>query len=46
MILNKGPFIVEAIQTLDEILGQMKEHQAKKCALYPALGASERLWSS
>jgi pyruvate kinase len=46
VMLNKGPFIVEAIQTLDDILGRMKEHQAKKRALYPPLEVSERLWSS
>jgi hypothetical protein len=44
-MLNKGPFIVEAIQTLDDILGRMKEHQSKKRALYPPLKVSESLWS-
>jgi len=46
VMLNKGPFIVEAIQTLDDILSRMKEHQSKKRALYPALDVSESLWSS
>jgi pyruvate kinase len=45
VMLNKGPFIVEAIQTLDDILGRMKEHQSKKRALYPPLKVSESLWS-
>ena len=45
VMLNKGRFIVEAIQTLDDILGRMKEHQAKKRSLYRALKVSESLWS-
>lgn len=46
VMLNKGPFILEAIQTLDDILGRMKEHQAKKRTLYRALRVSGSLWSS
>jgi hypothetical protein len=44
-MLNKGPFIIDAIRTLDDILGRMKEHQSKKRALYPALSVSESLWA-
>jgi pyruvate kinase len=46
VMLNKGPFIVEAIRTLDDILSRMKEHQVKKRATYRALKASDSLWSS
>ncbi len=33
VMLNKGPHIVEAIQTLDDILRRMQGHQQKKSAL-------------
>ena len=46
VMLNKGRFIVEAIQTLDDILGRMQEHQSKKRSLYRALKVSKSLWSS
>jgi pyruvate kinase len=46
VMLNKGRFIVEAIKTLVDILGRMKEHQAKKRSLYRALKVSKSLWSS
>ncbi len=46
VMLNKGPFIVEAIQTLDDILGRMQEHQAKKREIYRALKVSGSLWSN
>jgi len=45
-MLNKGPFIVDAIKTLDDILGRMKEHQSKQRGLYRALKVSGSLWSS
>lgn len=31
-MLNKGPYIVEAIRTLDDILKRMSGHQHKKMA--------------
>jgi hypothetical protein len=37
---------LDAIETLDDILGRMKEHQAKKGALYRALKVSGSLWDS
>jgi pyruvate kinase len=46
VMLNKGRFIVEAIKTLDDILGRMKEHQSKKRSLYRGLKVSESLWPS
>jgi pyruvate kinase len=33
VMLNKGPHIIEAIQTLDDILLRMQGHQQKKSAL-------------
>jgi pyruvate kinase len=33
VMLNKGPYIVEAVQTLDDILRRMQEHQHKKRAM-------------
>jgi pyruvate kinase len=30
VMLNKGPYIVEAVKTLDDILGRMQTHQEKK----------------
>ncbi|MFN0105823.1 MAG: pyruvate kinase [Bryobacteraceae bacterium] len=32
VMLNKGPYIVEAVQALDDILRRMEEHQEKKTA--------------
>ena len=39
VMLNKGPFIVDAIGALDEILQRMRGHQAKKRPLLRALTA-------
>lgn len=39
VMLNKGPYIVEAIGTLDDILCRMRAHQDKKRALLRALKA-------
>ena len=30
VMLNKGPYIIEAIQVLDNILRRMQPHQSKK----------------
>ena len=37
MMLNKGPYIDEAIRTLDDILRRMQQHQSKKRPLLRAL---------
>jgi pyruvate kinase len=37
VMLNKGPFVTEAIRTLDDILRRMQAHQAKKRPLMRAL---------
>jgi len=39
VMLNKGPFIVDAVRTLDDILKRMQQHQAKKRALLRALSS-------
>lgn len=39
VMLNKGPFITDAIRTLDDILRRMASHQAKKAPLLRALRA-------
>lgn len=39
VMLNKGPFITDAIRTLDDILRRMAGHQAKKKPLLRALRA-------
>lgn len=39
VMLNKGPFITDAIRTLDDILRRMAGHQAKKAPLLRALRA-------
>jgi pyruvate kinase len=33
VMLNKGPYIVEAVETLDGILSRMQSHQTKKTAM-------------
>ena len=39
VMLNKGPHILEAMHTLDDILRRMQDHQAKKRPLLRALKA-------
>ncbi|MFZ2124059.1 MAG: pyruvate kinase [Rhodoferax sp.] len=39
VMLNKGPYIIQAIRTLDDILQRMAGHQAKKRPLLRALKA-------
>jgi pyruvate kinase len=42
VMLNKGPFVTDAVRVLDDILKRMAGHQAKKNPLLRALKA----WSS
>lgn len=42
VMLNKGPHILEAMRTLDDILKRMQDHQSKKRSLLRALGAWSR----
>ena len=41
VMLNKGPFIREALQTLDDILGRMAAHQDKKSATFRPLRVAQ-----
>src|SRR3712207_5766516 len=37
VMLNKGPFVLDAVRALDRLLGRMAEHQNKKTAKLRAL---------
>ncbi|WP_242540936.1 hypothetical protein [Phormidium pseudopriestleyi] len=37
VMLNKGPFILEAVQILDDVLMRMQAHQSKKTPQLRAL---------
>jgi pyruvate kinase len=39
VMLNKGPYILDAMRTLNDILSRMQSHQAKKRSLLRALSA-------
>jgi pyruvate kinase len=39
VMLNKGPFIVEGMETLIDVLRRMDDHQRKKTPLLRALGS-------
>ena len=41
VMLNKGPYMVEAVKALDNILERMQAHQAKKSALLRHLNIAE-----
>jgi pyruvate kinase len=43
VMLNKGPHVVEAIRALDDILGRMASHQAKKVPLLRPLSVAKDL---
>lgn len=38
VMLNKGPYIVEAVRTLNDILQRMQDHQSKKRSMMRKLG--------
>jgi pyruvate kinase len=42
VMLNKGPFIIDAVRMLDNVLRRMQDHQAKKSALLRPLNLAER----
>jgi pyruvate kinase len=42
VMLNKGPFIVEAVKVLDDILHRMREHQIKKRSMLRSLKLARR----
>ena len=37
VMLNKGPFVPQAVRTLSDILGRMESHQRKKTPLFRRL---------
>ncbi len=45
IMLNKGPFIVEATRTLDDILRRMQDHQTKKRSLLRRLRVAEQTFA-
>ncbi|MBL9119531.1 MAG: pyruvate kinase [Phycisphaerae bacterium] len=42
VMLNKGPYIVEAVRFLDNLLSRMQEHQSKKRTILRALNVARR----
>jgi pyruvate kinase len=42
VMLNKGPHLIEAVETLDDILRRMEGHQSKKRPMLRALALAER----
>ena len=40
VMLNKGPYVVEAVRTLDDILRRMEAHQDKKRSMLRKLGVA------
>lgn len=40
VMLNKGPFVVDAVRTLDDILRRMQDHQEKKRSMMRKLGVA------
>ncbi len=46
VMLNKGPYLVEAVRALDSIVRRMQAHQAKKSARLRHLDVAERFLAS
>lgn len=44
VMLNKGDYIQDGLQLLDDVLMQSQEHQYKKSARLRALGIAEKAW--
>ena len=44
VMLNKGPFIIDAIRTLDDVLTRMQSHQSKKRPIFRPLRVGSDLW--
>jgi len=44
VMLNKGPYIVEAVRVLDDVLRRMQHHQAKKSSLLRPLTLADRFF--
>jgi len=41
-MLNKGPYVVQAVQMLDDVLRRMQSHQTKKISLLRQLNLASR----
>jgi pyruvate kinase len=39
VMLNKGPYVLDAVAILDDVLGRMEAHQSKKTSRLRALRA-------
>ena len=46
VMLNKGPNIVETVQTLHDILQRMQAHQSKKRSMFRRLRMADRIFSA
>jgi pyruvate kinase len=44
VMLNKGPYIVEAVRALDDILRRMQDHQSKRSARLRRLRLARAFW--
>jgi pyruvate kinase len=42
VMLNKGPYMIEAVKVLDDVLRRMQRHQTKKSALLRPLSIASR----
>jgi pyruvate kinase len=42
VMLNKGPYVVQAVQMLDDVLTRMQAHQTKKVSLLRQLNVARR----
>lgn len=45
VMLNKGPYLHRAVETLDGILRRMEGHQDKKSAMLRPLSVAQRFWT-
>ncbi len=45
VMLNKGPYILDAVRALDNILRRMQDHQNKKSAMLRSLSISQGFFS-
>ena len=45
VMLNKGPYILETVRVLDDILQRMEKHQSKKRSMLNHLSLADRVYS-
>ena len=46
VMLNKGPYIIDAVKMLDDVLLRMQRHQTKKSSLLEALTIADSVFSA